>query len=361
MLETRRHHPLSRIIAAIVIALASTTVFLGGSAIAAAQPAPSGVIDVPVSFTVHNVNDTAVPCAADGGTYTIRGHLTAPAGGVGNAITLYEHGIAAGEWYWRLPVQGYHHTYEMAARGQTSLTIDRLGYDSSDAPPGGAMCVGSQATMAHQIVQALRTGNYQWDASGTAPTFEHITLAGQSNGGQIVQIEAYTFDDVDALVVMDWADRGLTPEAYVRFFAATPRCLTGGSASENNPAVNGYTFYDQGTEEFVTGNYADTEQEVIDEAAPYQNQHPCGDMLSQGPGILLDLVKMSSIDIPVLGLYGQNDARVQFGNEHIESFTGTSDKKAVTIPDAGHYMGHARNAALVFDSLDQWLDARQPR
>lgn len=188
--------------------------------------------------------------------------------------------------------------------------------------------------------------DYQWNAPGSAPTFDHITLAGQSNGGQIVQIEAFTFNDIDALVVMDWADRGLTPEAYVRFFATTARCLAGGSPSERNTEVSGYTFYDQGRTEFVTGNYTDTEQHVIDAAAPFQNQHPCGDMLSQGPAIAVDLLNLSKITIPILGLNGDDDARVQYGTEHIRSFTGTPDKYSVTVPNAGHYMGHAKDYVL---------------
>ncbi|MFF0449976.1 hypothetical protein ACFYT4_26825 [Streptomyces sp. NPDC004609] len=66
-----------------------------------------GISDIPVSFTVRNVNRTKASCPDDGRTYTVRGHLTAPTRrlegkGADKAVTLYQHGIAAGEWCWRL-------------------------------------------------------------------------------------------------------------------------------------------------------------------------------------------------------------------------------------------------------------------
>ncbi|WP_040734797.1 alpha/beta hydrolase [Nocardia tenerifensis] len=325
----------------------------------AAAPArlPSGTVDVPVEFQVTNTNDTAVPCAADGQTYTVRGHLTAPIDQLhGGAITVYEHGIAAGEWYWRVPIDGYHHAYEMAERGHASLTIDRLGYDSSDAPGGNAMCVGSQATMAHHIVQDLRAGTYRWASPEPAPAFGQVSLAGQSNGGQIAQIEAYSFDDIDSLIVMDWADQGLTPEAYGRFFAAVGRCVAGGEPAEHNPAAGGYVYYDQGREEFVAGNFGNVDAAVLRFAAPQQNLHPCGDMMTQGPGILVDLAELGTITIPVLGMYGERDSRVQWGDEHMKMFHSSVRTDVFTLPAAGHYMSHSKNVADIYDRLDLWLD-----
>ncbi|MFC8182271.1 hypothetical protein CH293_17915 [Rhodococcus sp. 14-2470-1b] len=92
-------HPITHAVAAVIVALMSAALMIGAPGRSTAQPAPPNVVDVPVSFTVRNVNDTAVPCSADGRTSTVRGHLTAPAAGIGSAVTLYEHGIAAGEWY----------------------------------------------------------------------------------------------------------------------------------------------------------------------------------------------------------------------------------------------------------------------
>ncbi|MEV1007065.1 alpha/beta hydrolase [Streptomyces sp. NPDC049881] len=320
----------------------------------AARLEAEDIVDLPVSFTVVNQNRTLAACAVDGETYTVRGHLTAPralldqaAAGEETAITLYEHGIAAGEWYWRLDAEGYHHAEELARRGHASLTIDRLGYDSSDRPDGLGSCIGGQADMAHQITEQLRDGSYDIEG-GETYAFDRIFLAGQSNGGQVVQIAAYSFQDVDGLVIMDWTDLGLTPQANARFFTSLQSCLQGGE--------DGYSYYDLGSEEFATGNFNDTEPEILELAVPHQNAHPCGDMVSQLGGVLMDVQQIPEITVPVLFLYGEEDARVEGGEEHAALFTGAESTELVEIPEAGHYMGLARQAPLVHDTLADWLD-----
>ncbi|GLF96726.1 alpha/beta hydrolase [Streptomyces yaizuensis] len=326
-----------------------------------------GISDIPVSFTVRNINRTKAACPVDGRTYTVRGHLTAPTRllegkGTDKAVTLYQHGIASGEWYWRLQADGYHHAEELAARGHASLTIDRIGYDSSGTPDGFATCVGGQADITHQIVQQLRKGTYRsGDAKGgandsakgggrAATSFGKVFLAGQSNGGQIAQIAAYSFRDIDGLVLMDWADRGLTPQTNARFFSSLQSCLRGGT--------EGYVHYDLGPAEFRSGNFHDTDPDVLDLAVPHQNRHPCGDMVSQISSVLVDLRELRTITVPVLLMYGEKDTRVQGGEEHRALFTGAENTRLVNIPKAGHYMGMARQAPLIHETLADWLDAR---
>lgn len=343
---------------AVVVSAAAVITAPVTSAQPGAPAVPAGVVDIPVEFRVVNVNQTQVPCSGDGGTYTIAGHLTAPRDQLDGdgAITLYEHGIAGGEWYWRLPVAGYHHSYEMAARGHASLTIDRLGYDRSDAPAGTGICMGSQATMAHQIVQALRSGDYVRGDGAVAPRFDKVFLAGQSNGGQLAEIEAYSFHDVDSIILMAWVDRGLTPEVYPRFFVAAGQCAAGGSAHEKDPGKRGYVYFDQGREEFETGNFDGIDPAVLATALPLQNQHPCGDMMSQGQGLALNLAKAGEITVPVLGMYGERDRRVTAGMEAGAYFTSAPETKAVVIAGAGHYIGQSVDPSRVFDPLADWLD-----
>ncbi|MFE7192755.1 alpha/beta hydrolase [Kitasatospora sp. NPDC057541] len=332
-----------------------------------ARLAAESIVDVPVRFTVQNVNRTLAACPVDGRTYQVTGHLTAPKavldGGAGpRAVTLYEHGIAAGEWYWRLDAPGYHHTEELAKKGHASLTIDRIGYGGSDKPDGFGSCIGGQADIAHQIVEQLRAGGYRTEQEGRAAVpFDKVVLAGQSNGGQVSQIEAYSFQDVDGLVLMDWTDLGLTPQANARFFSSLQTCLRGGSAADGAGGPGGYAYYDLGSEEFKAGNFHDTEPGVVALSAPHQNRHPCGDMASQLGSVLVDLRHLKDIKVPVLFLYGEKDARVQGGAEHRALFTGTTDTQLIEIPGAGHYMGMARNAPQVHASLADWLTKHQLR
>ncbi|MDQ1050289.1 alpha/beta hydrolase [Streptomyces sp. V4I2] len=297
------------------------------------------------------------------------GHLTAPASvlsGSKRAITFYQHGIASGEWYWRLDVPGYHYAEELAERGHASLTIDRLGYGASDRPDGLDTCIGAEADIAHQIVRQLRSGTYGLDAAaatdpaavkGDPPAFDTVTLAGQSNGGQVVQIEAYSFGEIDGLMIMDWSDRGLTPEANTRFFSALQTCMAGGQPSRKAGDPSGYAYYDLGADQFRRGNFHDTEERVVDAATPHQNRHPCGDMTSQLDGVFTDLEHIGSIEVPVLLVYGDDDARVTGGAAHQRLFTG-ADTELVDIPGAGHYATMARSAPRTFDRIARWLDAR---
>ncbi|MEV8113993.1 alpha/beta hydrolase [Streptomyces xiamenensis] len=320
----------------------------------AVRLAAADIVDVPVSFTVVNQNRTLAECPVDGGSYRIEGHLTAPRAlledGTVPGVTLYQHGIAAGEWYWRLDAEGYHHAEEMALRGHASVTVDRLGYGASDHPDGYLTCIGGEADIAHQITRALREGTYTV-ADGDPYAFDRVYLAGQSNGGQISQIAAYSFQDIDGLVIMDWTDLGLTPQANARFFTALNTCLNGAGGEGD-----GYVYYDLGTEEFRDGNFHDTDPEVLRLALPHQNPHPCGDMVAQLGGVLVDLRHLNEITVPVLFLYGEKDARVEGGAEHRALFTGTDDTELLEVPEAGHYMGLERGAPLVHDALADWLD-----
>ncbi|GAA4444462.1 alpha/beta hydrolase [Phytohabitans houttuyneae] len=318
-----------------------------------AAPAAEQILDTPVSFTVRNVNRSALACPADGRTYTVRGHLTAPRSalrGDGHTVTLYQHGIAGGEWYWRLNVPGYDHAREMAERGHASVTIDRIGYDSSDAPDGYTTCIGAQADITHQIGQQLRAGGYRLGGGRTAPAFDRLVLAGQSNGGLIANLAVISFGGFDALSVHGWGDLGFTPQADRRFWDATARCIRGAASGER-----GYVYYDVGSTDFLDGNFADADPRVRDAVVPLQNPHPCGDMTSITAGIYTDLRRLGEIRVPVLVVYGERDARIQNGELQRSLYKGSPDADLVTVPAAGHYMGLERNARTVHDAMASWL------
>src|SRR6476619_5002225 len=104
-----------------------------------AQARAVKIASTPVSFQVKNTNTTTAPgCAPDGGTYTVRGHLTAPKKGKQAGVTLYLHGLGLGEWLWNFqPVKSYNFVAGMARLGHASVTVDRLGYGASGKPPDG--------------------------------------------------------------------------------------------------------------------------------------------------------------------------------------------------------------------------------
>ncbi len=362
-------------IAAITTAAAvavAVPVAIGTAQNAGAEPPAGEVVQIPVTFSVENVNRSVVECGTDGQRYDVAATLTAPADALddpGRAVTLYQHGIAGGEWYWNLPtedpaLEGYNHVVELAERGHVSVSFDRLGYDDSGLPPGVETCIGAQADVTNQIVDQLRSGEYTSD--GARPAFEQVVLAGQSNGGLIANLAAISFDNVDGLSIHGWGDLGFTAEADERFIAATGRCLlqlapdaepgVGAGDATGAPAdiPPGYTYYDNGTEEFLTGNFADAEQAVLDAVTPLQNAHPCGDMSTITLGIYEDLNRLDEVDVPVQVVHGEDDARIQ-GIDVQSSLYGGAEVDELVVPAAGHYMGLERNAALVHDDMAAWL------
>ncbi|WP_435108193.1 hypothetical protein [Nocardiopsis synnemataformans] len=371
-------------------ALALTLLPLGESEPAAA-PAPTageraeatarrmdeaGVVDVPVSFTVTNGNRSRLPCNSDGEEYTVRGHLTAPAGLLTTedpAVTLYQHGQAAGEWFWRMDEPGLHHAEEMALLGQASLTLDRLGYGASDRPDGMAMCLGSQADMTAQVIARLREGDYTAQDTaalpGGAPAFDHVTLAGHHSGAQIAQITAYSFEGdraPDALVLMAWSGTGVTDRANARFFGGLASCMQGGvpagaGAGPPDPGADdpaGYTYVDVGATSYTRAHFHDPASTAAALAAASQDRTPCGDLGTQVEALSTDMRALDRVDVPVLFAFAEHDTRVGEGAEHTALFTGAPESRTVTVADAGHYLVLEPGAPALREELAAWLEER---
>src|ERR671930_234292 len=77
-------------------------------------------------------------------------------------VKLYLHGLGLGEWFWKFQaIAKFNYAVQQATAGHVSVTVDRLGYGASSRPPdGGKICIGSEADVPHQIVQALKSGSY---------------------------------------------------------------------------------------------------------------------------------------------------------------------------------------------------------
>ena len=156
------------------------------------------------SFAVVNTNTSRVPCPSDGAPYKARATLVAPPGvlasGRAPAVTVYVPSFGFSS-YWRFgTVPGYDHAAAMAEAGHVSLVYDPLGYGASDKPPGLDTCLGSAADVLHQVIGALRTGAYALD--GAAPlAFERVVVASHTSGALITEPEAYSYGDVDGLIV----------------------------------------------------------------------------------------------------------------------------------------------------------------
>ena len=122
-----------------------------------------------------------------------------------SVVQLLVHGITYDHRYWNIAdpsnPKGDRYSWEATAAkaGYATLAIDRIGNGDSTHPPSVFVDINSNATVVHQVVQALRAGTI---ASPTTPTkFKQVVLIGHSYGSMTSWFEASRYQDVDALVI----------------------------------------------------------------------------------------------------------------------------------------------------------------
>jgi pimeloyl-ACP methyl ester carboxylesterase len=319
-----------------------------------------------VSFVVRNTNRSAVPCTSDGAPYEVRGHLVAPRSALSRSrtrrrgVTLYLHGRAFGEFVWNfksVPSQNYA-TAQARAR-HASVVIDRIGYGASGHPDGNQSCLGSQADVAHQIVQKLRRGDYSID-TGTAPKFRRVALVGQSTGGQIANIEAYSFKDVDALIIVALSVQ-TSPRAALVFGEARQICLSGGETSgPEGPGGYAYSF-GQTPAAFEATIVRNARRSVVAGTTRLRHRDPCGDTLSVINALLRQRTALPKIKVPVLVICGENDALFIRGacKAQADRYTGSRSVSLALVPRAGHAPMLERTAPIFRARISNWLKRRR--
>ncbi|MBA2347063.1 MAG: alpha/beta hydrolase [Solirubrobacterales bacterium] len=319
------------------------------------RQAATAVRSLPVSFTVRNTNTSNVPCAADGATYEVKGHITGRIDRItaGDAAALYVHGLGYGEFFWTYrTVPGYDYATEQAARGLVSVTIDRLGYGASGRPDGNEVCYGSEADYLHQIVQQLKSGDYALDGAPSAQ-FGRIALVGHSAGGFMVEGAAASFGDVDALVVAAFSNLGASPLTLATFGATALQCAT-------NPKPGNYGDFGQTDADFAAGHFFDVDPAVAADVLRRRAPDPCQDTGSAPQAIVIDALQNLQLKIPVLILSGEQDALFPPPAGALEKalFAGNPDLTQVNLPGTGHAVTLGRSAPQFRTVLGDWLKDR---
>jgi hypothetical protein len=327
------------------------------------------VVDLPVAFAVNNTNSSRSPCPSDGAHYTVRGHLTGPRsailGPAPRAVTLYYQGMDSGEWNFRFRVvPGYDWAAELARLGHASVTIDQVGYGASGHPHGYDTCIGAQADIAHQIVGQLRAGTYSLD--GARPvSFSKVVFAAHDVGGVAAEVEAYTYKDIDGLMLMTWQDQGYTPYILSTFAAASARCAAGGEpAYEGGP--RGYIYFPP-VEDYKL-IMANSEPTVREGAVASRLRNPCGLLPSLPPAITLNSASgrahvggLSEVEVPVILSLGERDPVFTHEGfrEQAGHFTGSRDVTSFLIDGSGHFTMLDRTAPRLRALTAEWLTSRR--
>jgi pimeloyl-ACP methyl ester carboxylesterase len=298
------------------------------------------VVSRPVEYDVRNVNRTLVPCHADRATHTLRGRLVGPADGTPDRVNLLVHDITAGGWFWHLREHpAYDYATQLALRGETSLVLDRLGYDDSPLPDGRRTCLGAQADMLHQVVTRLR-----------AQGVEEVVLHGHSVGAAVAELEAATFRDVDGLVLMSWADSGPSPRAIKEALLQHTACLTGRRTAP----------YGRTDEDFRELLFRTAPDDVVDTATELRNEDPCGDALSLAPLVAVNNVLTRLIKVPVLLLFAGGDALNRPDAQLLQplAYGPGAQVTSHVVPGAGSALPLERSAPETREHVLRWLGSR---
>jgi pimeloyl-ACP methyl ester carboxylesterase len=345
------------------VALAISLTLIASLPSAAAARAPKAVSQA-VTFPVQNLNRSKLACSTDGAAYQLHGHLVGPRSALSSvrkrtrtaAATLYLHGLGFGEWFWNFTaVPGYNYATSQARLGHVSVVIDRLGYDSSGRPEGKGSCIGGQADMAHQVVQQLRKGTYAV-AGGKPRRFRKIALAGHSAGAEIANVEAYSFRDVDALVVMSFSFSN-QPRAQLALGPTRDLCLKGGEPAEAG-APSGYAYYGQPpANDFTSIMFANIAAPVAAAATGLRNRDPCGDTDSIVRSLSQQSQYVPKIKVPVLVVCGTRDALYSsLGcSFQEERYTGARSSTLQLVKGAGHGLTLERSARGFRKRVSRWL------
>jgi pimeloyl-ACP methyl ester carboxylesterase len=335
---------------------------------AAADAKFNRVGSFPVTFQVANTDRSELVCGTDGATYQIKGYLTGPKALLRSsrakkrAVTLYLHGLGFGEWFWHATAlagasapRSLDYALNQAEAGHVSVTIDRLGYDNSGHPNGYQSCLGGQADIAHQVIQQLRNGSYT--VTGRAPVrFKKVALAGHSIGAQIAMIEAYSFRDIDALVIASFSFQNL-PRAQVALGPTRDACLAGGEPAEPG-APTGYAYFGQPTEaDFAAIMFRGPPPAF---ALAGRNRDPCGDINSIIPALLQQQSQLPSVRVPLLVICGTKDAL--FGPLGCEGqagrFTRNRHVDLQLVRKAPHAITLEHPASTFRRKVSRWLEKR---
>jgi len=352
-----------RTVAVGAAALLTTALLSPGPADAHRRVGPM-VVDLPVSFRVLDINRSLLPCPASGGPATIAGRLVAPAAVLRHPrraanVTLYLHEFSFGKWFWDFADPAYDYAAIEARAGHVSVLIDRLGYGQSSHPNGYTTCLGADADEEHQIVTRLRAGSYQLQGAA-ARSFQRVVAAGHSGGAMDSEIEAYSFGDINGLIIFAQADQDPTSVGTQEGLSEGLECALGGQPSYPG-GPGGYAYFGQTTADWERDYFHDAHPRVVAAAAALRYRDPCGDVGSFVQGLIIDHLYVPRITVPVLLLYGLDDAlfaQPAAGEAERGLFSGSRDVSLTFFPGAGHALTLQRSAPAVRRRVGQWLNAR---
>ncbi len=279
------------------------------------------------------------------------GQLSSPGTTKGRPLLILLSGGTYDHSYWSLPGAAATYSFVDAANraGFAVLNLDRPGLGSSSKPPAGTLTAESEAATTHQIIAELRNGSI-------APFgFGRVILVGHSFGSAVALEEAGVYQDVDGIVLTGFTHSAGPdlPQLLAHQVAAStvPRL-----ALENPPA--GYSTSETGFRSLFY-NPSDADPEVIAQDDALRSTQTASENNTLG-ALLSGTAISGTVTAPMLALFGAQDRifSVPGGSGAATEYLfygSTASFQAVVVPDAGHSVQLASNAAYTDDRILSWI------
>ncbi len=160
-------------------------------------------LTLPIPLPASNQSRPASPSGALA-TEQVFVRMCLPDGGTPSTVLLLVHGATYDHRYWDIadPTGGtdrYSFVASATEAGYATLAIDRIGSGQSGRPLSVLVDINQNASVVHQVVQALRAGTIS--GPGGAVGFPKVVLVGHSYGSGTSWLEATNFNDVDGLII----------------------------------------------------------------------------------------------------------------------------------------------------------------
>ena len=283
-------------------------------------------------------------CTADREEHVLRGTLVGPRRALSGLdpvvrVNVLLHDAGTGGWFWNLRERPrYDYATRLAAAGETTLVLDRLGYGRSPLADGNDTCLAAQAEMVHQVVQHLYSGSYRSPA-GEVIGAEHVVLHGHGTGATVAQLESAEHRDVQGVVLLSPVTTSPSTLAVETLSQQSGVCLEGAT----------YAAFGETARDYRRLLFASAPASVRREAVQRRSPTPCGDVATVVPAVTE--ATTAELEGPVLRVVGDRDRRRSGGEQPGREGNVTTR----VVEGAGSALPLERQAPAVRRMVLRWL------
>jgi pimeloyl-ACP methyl ester carboxylesterase len=303
---------------------------------------------------------TTVTVPLGTGTAQMWGDLCQPAGRHPATVAVLVHGATYNHNYWEFPYDPDKYSFaRMLNRGgYATFAVDRMGTGGSTIPPSSALTLTAEAGQIHQVVQSLRAGQIGDHA------FSKVVLGGYSLGSAVTNIEASTYQDIDAELVTSLGHH-FNP-------AGQQAIADAGQDPNTDPVLGGKASYDSGYATTKPGSrktvfYADQPMDPGVLATDELTKDVDAYAEAYDP-LIIDPTVTQKISVPVMFAFGDHDplmcgagyedctSAAALRAQELPDWTSAPSFDVILLAGAGHGLNLMPNTGVYQSASLAWLN-----